>query len=263
MINTTLISYNCKNIKRSIEGIRELCSVGDIIALQETWLLPHDLPFLTGVHDDFGSTGTSAVDTATGILRGRPHGGVALLWRKSLFQCVSVIPCASPRISAIRATTNEKPILVLSVYLPTDMMENLVEFTECLGYISAIIDESDAESVFVLGDFNAHPGERFHKELLDFAREQDWSCADLDVLRSPGTFTFVSEAHGCRRWLDHCIVTKAALTCVTDIRVKYDVFWSDHFPLIVKCNLNVVSRKTYVENNECNKVKWGRETITK
>ncbi|XP_063630079.1 uncharacterized protein LOC134801443 [Cydia splendana] len=257
MINTTLISYNCKNVKRSIDGIRQLCKFGDIIALQETWLLKSDLGFLTTVCDDFGCTGTSAVDAAAGILRGRPHGGVALLWRKSVFQCVSVIPCDSPRIVAIRATTSDKPILVISVYMPTDTMENMLEFTDCLSSISAIIDDSDAESVFILGDFNAHPGERFHNELVNFAVEQDWVCADLDILKSSGAFTFVSEAHGCRRWLDHCIVTKAALPCVTDVYVKYDVLWSDHFPLIVKCNLNLVTKKKNVSNLELDKVKWG------
>ncbi|XP_073953681.1 uncharacterized protein [Choristoneura fumiferana] len=261
MTNTTLISYNCKNIRRCIDGVKQLCSDGDVIALQETWLMPHDLSFLDTVHEEFGSTGTSAVDTAAGILRGRPHGGVALLWRKSLFQCVTVIPCANPRVCAIRALTNGSPVVVISVYMPTDMSENILAFIDCLSAICAIIDESDTESVFILGDFNAHPGERFYNELVEFARDQDWVCADLDILKSSGAFTFISEAHGCRRWLDHCITTKAALPCVTNIHIKYDVFWSDHFPLIVKCNLNVVNKKTSVTCLEYNnKVKWGQRS---
>ena len=92
-----VISFNCKAIKRSIEGVRALCQLADVVALQETWLLPHDLPLLSTIDDGFGSTGTSAVDTAAGLLSGRPYGGVALLWRKSVFEKVSVIECDNVR----------------------------------------------------------------------------------------------------------------------------------------------------------------------
>lgn len=168
MQNITFVTYNCKNIKRSVEDIRHPCSYADVIALQETWLLPDDLPYLAVIHKDFEGTGTSAVDTSAGILRGRPYGGVALLWRKTVFSCVSVIPCVNSRIAAIRITINDRSVLVINVYMPTDCKENIPEFTDCLSTVSAIIDESGVESVFILGDFNAHPGERFYKELSDF-----------------------------------------------------------------------------------------------
>ncbi|XP_047997974.1 uncharacterized protein LOC125235445 [Leguminivora glycinivorella] len=99
------ISYNCKSVKRSVDCIRNLCTKADIIALQETWLYPCDLHFLGTIHPDFAYIGTSAVDTSTGPMRGRPHGGVALLWRKGAFQSVSVISCDSVRLAAIRITT--------------------------------------------------------------------------------------------------------------------------------------------------------------
>ncbi|KAJ8714408.1 hypothetical protein PYW07_002633 [Mythimna separata] len=219
--------------------------------------MPHDLPFLDTIHADFGSTCTSAVDTTAGLLRGRPYGGVALLWRKSAFQNVSVITCANPRISAIRVEMTDCSVLVLSVYMPVDCSENLPEFTDCLGTISAIIEVSDVESVFVLGDFNAHPGERFCDELLSFSHEQKWICADLNLLNSQGAFTFISEAHDSKRWLDHCVVTQAAALCITDIFVKYDVYWSDHYPLVIKCNLNKILHKTEIKTSPRNKICWG------
>ncbi|CAH2055934.1 unnamed protein product, partial [Iphiclides podalirius] len=76
-----------------MEDVRSLCRSADVVALQETWLLPHDLPLLNTIDEDFGCTGTSAVDTTTGPLKGRPYGGVALLWRKSAFESVSVVNC--------------------------------------------------------------------------------------------------------------------------------------------------------------------------
>lgn len=248
-MSATLITYNCKNIKRSIEDVRRLCSSADIIALQETWLLPGELSYLAEVHSDFGSTGTSAVDTTVGILKGRPFGGVALLWRKALSPCVSVIPCVNPRIAAIRVTTSDRPVLVFSVYMPTDCAENVPDFTDCVSAVSAIIDDSGIDSVFILGDFNAHPGERFYRELMAFSLEQDWTCVDTSRLQATSdTFTFISDAHGSKRWLDHCMVTSAALGCVTQVYVKYGVYWSDHIPLVVNCDLNIIRQKLFIKS---------------
>ncbi|CAK1601199.1 unnamed protein product [Parnassius mnemosyne] len=89
--NLTLISFNCKSIERSFEDVRDLCEKADCVILQETWLLPWDIPILGKIHKDFGYTGNSAIDVGAEILRGRPYGGVAILWRKSVFQSVSVI----------------------------------------------------------------------------------------------------------------------------------------------------------------------------
>ncbi|VVC92927.1 unnamed protein product [Leptidea sinapis] len=72
------------NVKRSAQCIRELCKSSHLIALQECWLLKEELCFLDTISEDFSSTGVSAIDTSTGILRGRPYGGVALLWKRIL-----------------------------------------------------------------------------------------------------------------------------------------------------------------------------------
>lgn len=95
-----LVSFNCHSLKRSIDSVRLLCDTADVIALQETWLLPHDIPILGSIHRDFEYTGKSAVDTSAGVLRGRPYGGVSILWRKGVFSSVSVVECQCSRISA-------------------------------------------------------------------------------------------------------------------------------------------------------------------
>ncbi|XP_060810671.1 uncharacterized protein LOC106132899 [Amyelois transitella] len=150
----TLVSFNCKCVRRSLECIRRLCSTADVIALQETWLLPEDIAFLDTIDEAFSFTGKSAVDMSAGILKGRPYGGVALLWRKAAFPSVSVVQCRSDRISAIKIMNNNRSILIFSVYMPTDSKDNLPEFTDCLGEIYSIIESYNIESAYVLGDFN-------------------------------------------------------------------------------------------------------------
>ncbi|CAK1540712.1 unnamed protein product [Leptosia nina] len=146
-----LISFNCKSVTRCVDYVRKLCQRADILALQETWLLPHDLQYLNKIDEDFGCTGTSAVDTSAGILRGRPYGGVALLWRKNAFGSVTVLHCASVRLAAIRVITGDTSFLVFSVYMPVDCGENLPEFTECLAEINALLRALMSECFYFRG----------------------------------------------------------------------------------------------------------------
>lgn len=203
-----MVTFNCKSIKRSFESVRRICKTADIVALQETWLLPHDIPVLATVDEQFEYTGKSAVDTSAEILVGRPYGGVALLWRKGIFQSVSLVQCKSARLTAIKASLCDRSIMVFSVYMPTDNVENMSEFTDCLSEMSAIIDNSDVEAIFMLGDFNSHPNQPFWKELCNFCCDQQWICADHEKLhKNAENYTYLSDINGSRRWLDHCIVT--------------------------------------------------------
>ena len=72
-------SYNCQSSKRNAGGIHKLCESSDIIFLQEHWLFPEDLPSLNNIHDDFVSFAISSVDPSSGLISGRPFGGVAVL----------------------------------------------------------------------------------------------------------------------------------------------------------------------------------------
>ena len=81
-----LSSYNCKNVKNSIDNIKQMCEVNDIVFLQETWLTCDELTMLKCLHTDFYADGVSVMDTSSGILRGRPFGGIGFLCKKLIYQ---------------------------------------------------------------------------------------------------------------------------------------------------------------------------------
>lgn len=257
--SVNMVSFNCKNVKRSVDTIRKLCQSADIIALQETWLRPDELQYLCEIDERFGNTGTSAMDPAGGIMVGRPWGGVCLMWNKTVFPNVSVVQCDNARVCAIKITLPQKSILVFSVYMPTDKNVNLVEFTDCLSLVSATISNEDIWMAYILGDLNAHPNELFYNEMMAFCCEQMWTCSDIDILGlASDTFSFISEANGSKRWLDHVLTTESAARTVVNVYVKYDVTWSDHYPLCVECNLDVISSDLLCDNEPMiNKVIWG------
>ncbi|CAK1546365.1 unnamed protein product [Leptosia nina] len=253
------------SLKRSIEQVRMLCEYTDIIALQETWLLPHDLDFVSSISDNFASCAKSSVDTTLGVLRGRPYGGLAILWRRSVFKDVKIIDCSTDRLAAVRINCAGKQFLVMNVYMPTNKEENLIDFTTCLAQITAIIDECDTEAVYVLGDFNADPQQLFGRELTNFCNDNQLHCIDQDLLGcDSGTYTYISDAYGTRSWLDHCVVTTAARDSVLSAKVEYGVYWSDHMPLSIVCDISVIVIKDCLVNNymlsEFNQVTWGTRT---
>lgn len=70
--------------------------------------MPDDIPFLNTIDSNFTATGTTAIDTSEGMLRGRPYGGVALeeVTYFSACRCCSVVILVSVQ-------SKLKPISVL------------------------------------------------------------------------------------------------------------------------------------------------------
>ena len=86
MANTTLnlCTFNCKNVKTSVPEIIDLCNSHDFVFLQETWMSRAQLPTLSNINNEFVGYGLSSMKDEEQIHTGRPFGGIAVLWRKTL-----------------------------------------------------------------------------------------------------------------------------------------------------------------------------------
>ena len=104
-----IITYNCYNIKNSIQDICDLCNSYDLIFLQKIWLFQHDLPLLSNICNDFEGFGTTAMDISNGIMPGRPYGGVAVLVRKSIQKECQVHTFDDSRLLGITVNTSDMP----------------------------------------------------------------------------------------------------------------------------------------------------------
>ena len=65
-----IITYNCYNIKNSVQYICDLCNFYDLIFLHETLLFQHELPLFSNICSDFEGFGTTAMDISNGIKSG-------------------------------------------------------------------------------------------------------------------------------------------------------------------------------------------------
>ena len=157
-----IVSYNCRGIKSSIPLLGIICESNDIIILQETMLWSHNIDMIHTIHPDFYAGGCSSVNSEEFILSGRPHGGLAVLWRKTL-GCVKT-KNYSDRIYGIELTGSDKPV-ILNVDYDNNSFQSLDNFRQILGGIYAIVQDGNVNEVIVMGDFNADFKCRFGEEL--------------------------------------------------------------------------------------------------
>ena len=111
------------------------------------------------IHNDFLFTGISGVDHTVSILQGRPKGGVALLYRKSLSCYIKHIKISHRRTCAISITIDNVSCLILSVYMPCDTyLVNTVnsEFVYCIDNIENVLHSCDFNHIIITGDFNTN-----------------------------------------------------------------------------------------------------------
>ena len=113
-----ILSYNCYGLKSSTVDLYELCDKYDIIFLQETLLFKHELPMLSKVHPGFEGMGISTIDDTSGILSGRPYGGLAILVRRKLRPLCDFIFYDDTRIMGMKINNNNECLYFMNVYLP-------------------------------------------------------------------------------------------------------------------------------------------------
>ena len=105
-------SFNCTGVKSSIEYVAgSICPKYNIIALQELWIMPHELDVINDVHGEF----KSSVDVECGVLRGRPYGGLGFMWHRSLDAHVTPVPLEDDRLMAHRIYNSTHFILLINV----------------------------------------------------------------------------------------------------------------------------------------------------
>ena len=258
-----IVSFNCNGMKSSLADILYLCDNYDIIFLQETWLFPHNLCMLKKLNVEFHGDGISAIDTSSGIITGRPYGGLGVLWRKSLNIDINVIKYGNEsRLMGVRVQTPSSEIFMLNVYLPTDTKENLDDFQSYLYKVHTIFGNNTTVDNLMIGDLNANTRKpsSFGSEMIRFCHENGYFICDTAMLPDD-SFTYYSAAHDTVSWLDHVIGSTSIFKAMKHMHILYDMLSSDHFPIVLTIKLSCLTTTMLDEpycNRELVKVNWSR-----
>jgi len=232
-LNVTICTFNCRSVKSSIMEIKDLCAKSDFVSLQEHWLLPNEVSLLSRLCTDFLAAGYSAVDIGNDILVGRPYGGTAIMYRKSLSEFVTIIDTCDPRVTALMLKSVLGPVLLVSVYMPTDYgdSECIENYIATCAYITALFQDSDAVYLVVAGDFNCQLGSRFYDCFLKFSSDNKLQLTDLCRLKDVSTY--FNDGATASSWIDHIVCSRAIDNLVSSCSVEYQYVSSDHKPLFV------------------------------
>ena len=247
-----LVTYNCRSVKNTIGVVKNLCLTNDIIFLQEHWLFPYELEFLSSISDDFYAYGASSVEINSDIVTGRPYGGTAILYRKCLNTVIKFVKTDNPRITAVTLNTaidgQKTPMLLASVYMPVSCPDTDSDFEFICGLLNALILECDVNSFVLVGDFNFSLNSQRHDIFMNILNCHKVFCVDSQCL-DDDSFTFVSDCHNTTSWIDHVFTNTSLLPVFQDMSVIYDVVASDHRPLQFAITVNVSPENVEIDTN--------------
>ena len=115
-----IISYNCEHADNvRLPFFKQLFEKGDFVLIQEHGLLKSKLSWFQEINENIGIHGVCAMKEDQ-LLRGRPHGGAAILWRGTLSNRVTPVTWDSTRCCAVTVDVAGEKLLIVSVYIPCD-----------------------------------------------------------------------------------------------------------------------------------------------
>jgi len=264
-LSLSVISYNMHGFNQGMSTIRDLClsTKPDIFMLQEHWLPPCNLNRFDKMYLDYFTFGSSAMisSTESGLLSGRPFGGVMMLINKDLQRFTQTL-YSSERCIIVKILN----YLLVNVYLPcTGTVNRLLLIEDVLNDISNYLSDYRGCTLLIGGDFNCDlDGISQAAEVINnFASD---SClVRCDKLAGcHKSNTYVNTALDCSSCVDYFLLSD------TSKFIKFEVLdegsnLSDHLPITLQCrydHVTVNDSKPATDKTHQTYLRWDHADIT-
>ena len=231
---------------------------------QETWLTEKRLSDLSQLGVQF--VGRSGMEDATssGIMRGRPFGGVSIAWSPDLNHVIKpLVNYRHKRVVCVEMSAEPHPILLVTVYMPfykaAKRRECMAETVETIAMIEEILADHPGHKVILGGDFNTEFADQSPFDVVwkEFIRKHDLICCDRFVngntssvpqwaptapsnAGNSNNYTYIHNSLNQKKWNDHFFVS-ASIASMTDGHEILDVGdnTSDHLPIMLRFTANI------------------------
>ena len=164
-LTASFLTWNVEGLKRNMFSLKNYTDLEspDFVFLSEPQIFSSDLAYcMSPFRGEYSCELNSAekCDPLLAMTRTRAHGGVLVMWKKSLDKYVSVYPVDSPSFLPVVYSPPGSPISVhIALYLPTSGKE--AEFIETITLLSNTIDDINEKYesclIFIRGDGNVNP----------------------------------------------------------------------------------------------------------
>ena len=235
--NLEIVSYNMHGFYQGQTVVSDMISSNnvDVFLLQEHWLTPSNLSLFDTNFPGYFSYGSSAMSKhlESGMLRGRPFGGVMILIKNALRTLTETIYCEE-RFAVVRIAN----YLIVNVYLPCvgSNDRNLI-YEDVLYTVSSWRDRF-ADCEFILaGDFNINldtTNDRTAAIVNNFTQSVCLYRCD-DLFPDQKTPTYINLALGHENQIDYIFTSDPS--SISDFQVlDPNVNFSDHVPIRIVIN---------------------------
>jgi len=245
----TVVSYNMHGFSQGFSTVRDLsASAIDVFLLQEHWLTPSNLNKFD-IFTEYFTFGSSAMTSSveTGIIRGRPFGGVVALIKNELRPFTQTI-CCTERYVILKLFNT----LIVNVYLPcAGTSDRLLISDDILCDISTQLEKFHDCVWLIGGDFNSDLGKFDHAAaaINSFLADRNFVRCDVAV-GCKADYTYCNDSLNCHSYIDYFLTSDASRV------VKFSVVdegsnLSDHLPIAVTFNFDVInSRPNNLSSND-------------
>ena len=211
-------------------------TVPDIILVQEHWLTPANLHKFDDFFPDYFSFGCSAMTNRvqSGILFGRPYGGVMSLISNKL-RTITETVCCSERYTIIRVAN----YLIVNVYLPcVGTPDRLLSCEDILADIQSWRIKYSMCDCIIAGDLNCNldSGDQAAALVSGFIRSSYLTRCD-HLYPSDISATYLNPHLNQQSYIDY-ILTSAPGSLLDFKIMDLDINFSDHLPLCAIFKLN-------------------------
>ncbi|CAC5377552.1 E3.1.11.2 [Mytilus coruscus] len=151
--------------------LKQLLKKLDLCCLQEHWLFKPEQHLLHDIDTNMIVTAKSIDDEnpELSMIARRGYGGVAILWKKEMDDKISVMVDGSNRIQVIQMETDNTPLCLINVYMPSDNKDMDNEYKDTLAQMTEIIKKyRNTHDILLCGDLNGsiHRSKTSHDPLL-------------------------------------------------------------------------------------------------
>ena len=271
-INTLRLStWNIGGIMTNVLHLQNCLRNSDICMIQEHWLYPDSLDFLSSLNKDFIGWGRSSNNLNLDSIWRRGKGGVGMLWRKSLDASITKLEdLGNDRIIVVQVrTADEHSIFIVGVYFPSSNAA-IHMYRECMDILEDIIHQLHHKGTLViLGDFNAHIGDfggprsfdsinEKGKELIELMQRTNFKSVNSQLFCTGPIETFYGQEGLITTTIDHIFMKVDELFLVSDCSVQNEncINLSFHLPIFCSLNIHLLHHVRLNMIEPCNKISW-------
>ena len=168
------------------------------------------------------------------LLHGRPFGGCAILFRKSLINSFTMLSTNAKHFCAVWLSDQSGyTVLLICVYLSTEYATSSLhdDFLYAIAELEGFINSQPFNSLLIAGDFSVDFARCSPNtsQLTQFLEEFDLVSVDLSY---HANVQFTYEVWNSSSWIDHIFTSRHFASCFTNVQ-KLDIATSlsDHHPL--------------------------------